>query len=90
MRRFYLEYHETVPQIAQTVSGQLPAKTPTETPIQQTVSAQFTPTFTLSWSHYLFLMTIDNRDERRFYEIESRQNQWSLSELKRQFNSGNL
>jgi predicted nuclease of restriction endonuclease-like (RecB) superfamily len=32
-------------------------------------------------------MNIDNRDERRFYEIESRQNQWSLSELKRQFNS---
>jgi len=87
MRRFYLEYHETVPQITQTVSGQLPAKTPTETPIGQTVSAQFTPTFTLSWSHYLVLMTIDNRDERRFYEIESLQNQWSLSELKRQFNS---
>ena len=37
---------------------------------------------------HLFLMNIDNRDERRFYEIESRQNQWSLSELKRQFNSG--
>jgi len=87
IRRFYLEYHETVPQIAQTVSGQLPAKTTTETPIGQTLSAQFTPTFTLSWSHYLILMTIDNRDERRFYEIESQQNQWSLSELKRQFNS---
>ena len=87
MRRFYLDYHETVPQIPQTVSGKLPAKTPTETPIGQTLSAQFTPTFTLSWSHYIFLMTIDNRDERRFYEIESRQNQWSLSELKRQFNS---
>ena len=70
MRRFYLEYHETSPQIS------------------QTLSAQFTPTFTLSWSHYLFLMSINNRDERRFYEIESRQNRWSLSELKRQFNSG--
>ncbi len=33
-------------------------------------------------------MNIDNRDERRFYEIESGQNQWSLSELRRQFNSG--
>ncbi|MGA2161285.1 MAG: PDDEXK nuclease domain-containing protein [Methanoregula sp.] len=88
IRRFYLEYRETVPQIAQTLSAQLPAKATTETPIGQTLSAQFTPAFTLSWSHYLFLMTIDNRDERRFYEIESRQNQWSLSELKRQFNSG--
>ncbi|MFA5416633.1 MAG: PDDEXK nuclease domain-containing protein [Methanoregula sp.] len=88
MRRFYLEYHETVPQIAQTVSGQLPAKSQTETPIRQTLSAQFTPAFTLSWSHYIVLMNIGNRDERRFYEIESRQNRWSLSELKRQFNSG--
>ena len=87
MRLFYLEYHETVPQIAQTLSAKSPTKTPTETPISQTVSDQFIPRFTLSWSHYIVLMNIDNRDERRFYEIESRQNQWSLSELKRQFNS---
>jgi len=88
MRRFYLEYNETAPQIPQKLSAKSPAKTPVETPIRQTVSAQFTPWFTLSWSHYVFLMNIDNRDERRFYEIESRQNNWSLSELKRQFNSG--
>ncbi len=88
MRLFYLEYQDSTPQIPQTVSGKLPAKTPTETPIGQTLSDLFTPRFTLSWSHYVFLMTIDNRDERRFYEIESGQNQWSLSELKRQFNSG--
>jgi predicted nuclease of restriction endonuclease-like (RecB) superfamily len=88
MRRFYLDYHETVPQIPQTVSGKLPITVPNEPPISQTVSDQFIPQFTLSWSHYVFLMNIDNRDERRFYEIESRQNQWSLSELKRQFNSG--
>lgn len=88
MRRFYIEYRETVPQIPQTVSAKLPAKTMTETPIMQTLSAKLTPPFTLSWSHYVFLMNINNRDERRFYEIESRQNQWSLSELKRQFNSG--
>jgi len=88
MHRFYLEYHETIPRIAQTVSGQLSAKTPAETPIRQTLSVQFTPVFTLSWSHYILLMNIDNRDKRRFYKIESRENQWSLSELKRQFNSG--
>ena len=88
MRRFYLDYHETVPQIPQTVSGKLPAQPHGETPIVQTMSAQFANTFTLSWSHYVFLMNIDNQAERRFYEIESKQNQWSLSELKRQFNSG--
>ncbi len=42
----------------------------------------------ISWSHYVFLMSIGNRDERRFYEIEAHQNQWSLSELKRQFTTG--
>lgn len=34
--------------------------------IPQTLSDQFS----LSWSHYLFLMRIDNPDERKFYEIE--------------------
>lgn len=43
--------------------------------------------YSLSWSHYLFLMGIDNPDERRFYEIEASENKWSLKELKRQFNS---
>lgn len=43
--------------------------------------------FYLSWSHYLKLMRIDNVDERHFYEIESVKNDWSLTELKRQYNS---
>ena len=46
-----------------------------------------TPHFTLSWSHYLKLMRIENADERRFYEIEATQNHWSLRELERQFDS---
>ena len=45
------------------------------------------PHFTLSWSHYLKLMRIDNPDERRFYEIEATNNHWSLRELERQFES---
>ena len=32
-------------------------------------------------------MRIDNIDERHFYEIECVKNDWSLSELKRQYNS---
>ena len=47
--------------------------------IGQTVSDQFV----LSWSHYLFLMRIDNPDERKFYEIEAKNSNWSLRELKR-------
>ena len=43
--------------------------------------------FTLSWSHYLKLMRIENPDERHFYEIEATENNWSLRELQRQFDS---
>ena len=50
---------------------------------QQTVSAKFE----LSWSHYLKLMRINDIDERKFYEIECRKNNWSLRELQRQFDS---
>ncbi len=41
----------------------------------------------LSWSHYVFLSRIDDESVRNFYEIESINNQWSLREVKRQFNS---
>ena len=43
--------------------------------------------FNLSWSHYLMLMRIDDPQERSFYEKEAIINNWSLRELKRQFNS---
>lgn len=50
--------------------------------ISQTVSTKFT----LSWSHYVFLSRIDE-EERQFYTIESSQNNWSVRELERQYNS---
>lgn len=43
--------------------------------------------FELSWSHYLKLMRIDEENERKFYEIESIKNNWSLRELQRQYDS---
>ncbi len=43
--------------------------------------------FLLSWSHYCFLLSVDDSKERRFYEIETAKNNWSLRELKRQYNS---
>lgn len=42
----------------------------------------------ISWSHYLFLMRIEDEKERQFYEVESFLNHWKLTELERQFNSG--
>lgn len=70
-------------------------KTYAEDQISQTLSDQFKNLpvvsggrkFFLSWSHYLMLMQIDDVNERHFYEIESVKNNWSLAELKRQFNS---
>ena len=96
MRQFYLLYRD---RIGQTVSGQFDVDGKS-----QTLSDQLTATkafavvpektqtlsapFHLSWSHYVFLMGIRNPDERSFYEIEATEQNWSLRELKRQFDSG--
>ncbi|MBP5337734.1 MAG: DUF1016 family protein [Prevotella sp.] len=45
------------------------------------------PRFTLSWSHYLILMRIENVEARSFYEIEATQQQWSVKQLSRQVGS---
>lgn len=42
---------------------------------------------TLTWTHYLTLMRIENESERSFYEIEADKNNWSVRELKRQVDS---
>lgn len=75
MRNFY-----TVYQNQQTLSVK---SDNTQNEIAQTASAEFS----LSWSHYLKLMRIDNENERRFYEIEAAKNNWSVRELDRQYNS---
>jgi len=72
MRQFYLVYSKS-----QTLSAE---STDRKT---QTPSAKLN----LSWSHYLKLMRIDDESEREFYEIESFKNNWSVRELKRQFDS---
>lgn len=43
--------------------------------------------FKLTWTHYVFLMRIDDENERSFYEIETEKNNWSVRELKRQYDS---
>ena len=63
-------------QIAQSTTGQL---------IQ--VPAKKLRPFSLSWTHYVFLMSIRNPAERSFYEIESTSEDWTVRELRRQFDS---
>lgn len=41
----------------------------------------------LSWSHYCYLIYIEDDDERRFYENECINSKWSKRELKRQIDS---
>ena len=93
-RKFYLSYRE----ISQTLSAKLPARNE-GLPITQTLSAiseladwpeflqRLFVKLTLSWSHYVVLLTIDNVDERRFYEIETEENSWSVRTLDRQISS---
>lgn len=45
------------------------------------------PHFTLSWSHYLILMRVEDPGARNFYEIECGRQNWSVRQLKRQVGS---
>ena len=77
MRRFYLIY---------SISEKSSRKSNNEK--SETVSRIFDKTdFELSWSHYLFLLKIDHPEERKFYEIEATNNNWSVRGLQRHFNS---
>ncbi len=95
MRQFFVEYRNRIGQsqpdlfpllpIGQSVTDQL-RKIAQSTPAQLAISK--TPSrkspFTLSWTHYVLLLTIKNLDERSFYEIEAFQSGWNVRELKRQ------
>ena len=88
MRRFYLLYgHILSENPAQEKSATLLRKLSDplmELPeIVQTLSAELVNCFTLGWSHYVTLLTIDNPEEHRFYEVEAAGNGWSVRELAR-------
>ena len=96
MRKFYLAYSisESLTRILQiqkceSVNGELNTKiSQLPTGISENQKAQsLISFFKLTWTHYVFLMRIDDDKERRFYEIESEKYNWSVRELKRQFDS---
>jgi len=99
MRQFFVEYRDRIgqsatdqfpfPQIGQTVTDQLRiiAKNPSAKFAISEKPSRTLP-FTLSWTHYVLLLTIKNPEERSFYEIEAFQSNWSFRELKRQVASG--
>jgi len=85
IRKFYYAY---APSIQQTLSTK---SDPNEK--QQTLSTKFqinqtlSALFNLSWSHYQILMRVKNENARRFYEIETVSQQWSVRQLQRQVGS---
>ena len=78
MRKFYLVY-----------SSQISSTLLTKSNTSESIGINYLEKldFKLSWSHYLVLMRIENVLERQFYEIEALNNNWSLRELKRQYDS---
>ena len=101
-RAFYQEYkgirptlsdelatrsQEALPEIRPTLSDESLLSLRITQTLAPAVVEQLQQCFTLGWSHYVVLLTIDDPDERRFYEIEAEQNQWSVRELERQIAS---
>ena len=82
MRKLFSVYsiYETVSSISK---NEIPHIESVISQITQTVS----PIFKLTWSHYIFLIRIDDSNERSFYEIETAKNNWSVRELKRQYDT---
>jgi len=100
MRRFYIVYSDRDVETGQTVSGHFAGAEKSQTssgeslpvPVSRTALSGGEPPdttrpFPLSWSHYVFLLGIDNSEERSFYELESAAQGWSLRELRRQFDT---
>jgi len=86
MRRFFLLYQERLPRIPQSLIAQLGAGTKPQSLIAEFSNDPLRP-FCLSWTHYILLLGVKNPDERSFYEIESAAQDWTVRELKRQFDS---
>ncbi len=85
IRKFYKVFYSRIPQ---SVVGKLEkSKRTPKSNIPQSVIEEFKQPFSLSWTHYIQLLKIENDDERNFYEIEAINADWSVRELQRQFNS---
>ncbi|QOW11229.1 DUF1016 domain-containing protein [Kaistella flava (ex Peng et al. 2021)] len=90
MKQFYLTYSnsQTLSMNLQKRISQTVSTKSQNTDNQSPTSTKTPKSFTLSWSHYLKLMRIKDLNERKFHEIESSKNNWSLRELQRQYDSG--
>ncbi len=99
MRKFYAAYQqpgfeckksETLSRISESISELVSrnlAKQPEPATHMPEIWHSLSVKFTLSWSHYVVLLTIRSMDTRKFYEIEAQGGSWGIRELKRQIRS---
>lgn len=80
MRKFYLTYQNRISEPAVTKFA-IEKSQPLVTKLEKE------PPFHLSWSHYLILMRIENKEERNFYERQALKEGWGKRELQRQYGS---
>jgi predicted nuclease of restriction endonuclease-like (RecB) superfamily len=94
MRQFYLQNQG---RIGQSVTGQFNSSSKSQSltgqlAIRQSVTGELglppLRPFALSWTHYVLLLGVKDPNERSFYEIEAAEQNWTVRELKRQFDSG--
>lgn len=96
IRKFYLTYSKSE-SLTRILQIQKPQSLTEEFKSKKTqsVTAEFNKVdfqtlssfFKLTFTHYVFLMRIEDEKERRFYKIESEKNNWSVRELKRQYDT---
>lgn len=95
MRSFFLLWEDRAPKICQQPTGELISSNKRQRPagesamsgLAQKPTRKLATPFTLSWTHYVLLLTLKDPGERSFYEIEATREGWSVPELKRQIGS---
>ena len=83
MRNFYLVFRSRITGTEKSASVMRKSDEEKSTSLMQ----KFESPFNLSWTHYLQLIKIENEEERNFYEVEAVNNNWSVRELERQYDS---
>jgi predicted nuclease of restriction endonuclease-like (RecB) superfamily len=88
MRRFFIAYPAST--ISQTLSGKLGYKLTAEnstTIFRRLTLSELAPAFTLPWSAYVRLLSVQDQRAREFYEAEALRGGWSVRQLDRQIGS---
>ena len=58
-----------------------------QTPSGKSLLIELSNNFPLPWSHYVRLLSVKNKEAKKFYESESLRNGWSVRQLDRQISS---